>query len=252
MTALIIIGAIILLFAFLLHATVNAEIKYYGGKLDFKVTYLFLTLFPLKIKEKKEKKGKRKKDISAENTENIQTETVTEASAEEKTEPEELDGETKELLSGGEKKKKASSEDRLSDIKKKLEQFKIIWGFCKKPLIKLFGGVYIDDLVVDFKICGEDACQAAMNYGKVSAVFYNALNVVRTMFPMSVRTVDIVCDFDGRKSAYDGECAVRLRLGTAVGAALVVLLGYIKNMNDINNVGAAEVDSDKEKVKVKA
>lgn len=251
MTALIIIGAIILLFAFLLHATVNAEIKYYGGKLDFKVTYLFLTLFPLKIKEKKEKKkkSKRKKDISAENTEITQTETPPEASSEEKNSPEELDEETKELLSGGEKKKKASSKDRLSDAKKKLEQLKIIWGFCKDPLIKLFGGVYIDDLVVDFKICGEDACQAAVNYGKVSAIFYNALNVVRTMFPMSVRTVDIVCDFDGKESVYDGECAVKLRLGTAVGALLVVLLGYIKNMNDINNAGVAEVDSDKEKAK---
>lgn len=251
MTALIIIGAIVLLFAFLLHATVNAEIKYYGGKLDFKVTYLFLTLFPLKTRKKKERKKRdkkqRKKNISAQNAENTQTETASE-SAEEKSGPTEPDEDTKELPEGDKKEnKKIPLNERKADISKKLEQLRIIWGFCKDPLIKLFGGVYIDDLAVDFKICGEDACQAAVNYGKISAVFYNALNVVRTMFPVSVRTVDIVCDFDGGQSVYDGECAVRLRLGTAVGALLVVLVGYIKNMNDINNAGTADVDSDKVK-----
>lgn len=252
MTALVIIGAIVLLFAFLFHATVNAEIKYYGGKLDFKVTYLFLTLFPLKKREKKEKKKgtkKAKKDITVENAESTQTETASD-SGEVKNEPTELDEDTKKLLEGDKKeKKKVPLNERMADITKKLEQLKIIWGFCNKPLLDLFKGVYIDDLIVDFRICGEDACEAAVNYGKVSAVFYNALNVIRTMFPVSVRTVDITCDFDGKESAYDGECVVRLRLGTAVGVALVILWGYIKNMNDINNAGAAEVDSDKEKVK---
>lgn len=248
MTALVIIGAIVLLFAFLFHATVNAEIKFYGGKLDFKVTYLFLTLFPLKKREKKERKKKStkqdKKEITVQNAESTQAET------EVKSEPEELDEDTKKLLEGDKKeKKKVPPGERMADIKKKIEQFKIIWGFSKKPLLKLFKGIYIDDVVVDFRICGEDACQAAVNYGRVSAVFYNALNVIRTMFPMSVRTVDIVCDFDGKESAYDGECAIRLRLGTAVAAALVVLWGFLINMNDINNAGAAEVDSDKEKVK---
>lgn len=237
MTALIIIGAIILLFAFLFHATVNAEIKFYGGKLDFKVTYLFLVLFPLKVSEKKKKRSKGKKIKGGAPTE-----------------PEAIDEDTKKLLEGDGKKKKMSAEERVSGIKKVLEQLKIIWGFCKKPLLNLFRGVYIDDVVVDFRICGEDACEAAVNYGKISAIFYNALNMIRTMFPMSVRTVDIVCDFDGKESAYDGECAVRLRLGTAVAAALTMLWGYIINMNDINNAGEAEVDSDKvkEKAKVKA
>lgn len=252
MTALVIIGAIVLLFAFLFHATVNAEIKFYGGKLGFKVTYLFLTLFPLKKREKKERKKKRtkqdKKEITVQKAESTQTELPADSHV--KSEPEELDEDTKKLLEGDKKDKpKVPLNERMADIKKKIEQFKIIWGFSKKPLLKLFKGIYIDDVVVDFRICGGDACEAAVNYGRVSAVFYNALNVIRTMFPMSVRTVDIVCDFDGKESAYDGECAVRLRLGTAVAAALVVLWGFVVNLNDINNAGAAEVDSDKEKVK---
>lgn len=248
MTALVIIGAIVLLFAFLFHATVNAEIKFYGGKLDFKVTYLFITLFPLKKREKKERKKKRTKQDKKEIT--VQKAEITQTETEVKSEPEELDEDTKKLLEGEKKeKKKVPLNERMADIKKKIEQFKIIWGFSKKPLLKLFKGIYIDDVVVDFRICGGDACQAAVNYGRVSAVFYNALNVIRTMFPMSVRTVDIVCDFDGKESVYDGECSVRLRLGTAVAAALVVLWGFVVNMNDINNAGAAEVDSDKEKVK---
>ena len=65
----IIIGSIVLLFAILFSFSVRVEVKFYGGVLDLKVKYMFLTLFSLNTAEKKDdsaekyKKSKKKKRI---------------------------------------------------------------------------------------------------------------------------------------------------------------------------------------------
>ena len=62
MIALIVIGAIILLFAILFSFSVRAEIKFYGGILDLKVKYMCFTLFSINTAEKKEDTPKKKKE----------------------------------------------------------------------------------------------------------------------------------------------------------------------------------------------
>ena len=71
MTALIIIGIIVLIIVFLVMCSIRAELKFYGGKLDFKVKYLFFTIYP--FKEKTEKK-KKKTDRSEQRVKNIEVE----------------------------------------------------------------------------------------------------------------------------------------------------------------------------------
>lgn len=238
MTALIIIAAIVLILAFFLNMKIRAEIKYLGGEFDFKVKYLCFTFFPLK--EKKEKKQKIKKEKSKrkrssddeaeaeseaesaeETSEQCENGKVTEQNEEQEAEPEKKKAE---------KKKLSEKIDKLKDI---IEKVRIIWSCSKKWLKHIFKHIYFENLTVDFIIADEDAYTAAMNYGKVNAAFYNGLNVVRTLFPVSVRTVDIVCDFERKEPVYDFELKITLRPATVFSAVFGILFGLLLNLKKL-------------------
>ena len=237
LTHLIILGAIILLIAFLLNIKLRAEIKFYGGKLDFKVKYLFFTIFPFKEKKKNPKKENPppKEDVTRNDGENYlreETYTVTKAEVEAKREAARKEAEAAEDLQETEKSKEKLSEkiNRLSDL---IEKAKIIWGSSKKGLTRLFKHIYIDGIVIDFVIAEGDAYDTAMRYGTVNAVTYNVINAVRFLFPVTVKTVDIACDFDGRESRYDGEVKVTIRPATIFSAVFSILFGLLKNYSKL-------------------
>ena len=237
MRGLIILGAIILLIAFLLNLKLRAEIKFYGGKLDFKVKYLFFTIFPFKEKKKKPKKESPppKEDLPQKSRENYLVEepyTVTKAEVEAKREAARKEAETAEDLQETEKSKEKLSEkfDRLSGL---IEKAKIIWGSSKKGLTRLFKHIYIDGIVIDFVIAEGDAYDTAMRYGTVNAVTYNVINAVRFLFPVTIKTVDIACDFDGKESRYDGEVKVTMRPATIISAVFSILFGLLKNYSKL-------------------
>lgn len=231
--AYIIIIGIVLLFAALLNFKVRAEIKFCGGKLDFKVKYLWLTLFPLKEKKKKprrQSKQPEKKEISekkqyssAEEPYTVSKEDVEAArrSKAEEAEPVE-DVKQKEELT--------EKIDKLTDL---IEKVKIIWGVSYKWLGHIFKHIYIDGLVIDFVIAEGDAYDTAMRYGTVNAVVYNILNVLRLLFSVDIKTVDIVCDFDGKASVYDGEVKICLRPATALNAVFCILFGLLLNLRKL-------------------
>lgn len=61
MTALVIIFSVLLLFAVIVNISVVVDISYIGGKLDYKVKYLFFRIFPLKKKKSRRKKKNTEK-----------------------------------------------------------------------------------------------------------------------------------------------------------------------------------------------
>lgn len=60
MTALIVIGGLILLLVLLVNIPVTAHIKFYGGRLEFAVKYLGIGIFPIKKKKRRIKRKKPK------------------------------------------------------------------------------------------------------------------------------------------------------------------------------------------------
>lgn len=234
MIVLAVIGIIVLLIALLLNMKLRAEIKFYGGKLDFKVKYLFFTIFPLK--EKKEKPKKKSSPSEEKVTEKAkksykgeESYTVTKAEIEAaKKESALKEAEISEKTQSSEKSKEKLSEkiNKLTDL---IEKIKIIWSSSQKGLRRIFKHIYIDGIVLDFVIAEGDAYDTAIRYGTVNAVTYNVINAVRFLFPVTVKTVDITCDFDGAKSCYDGEVKVTLRPAVIVSAAFSILAGLIKN-----------------------
>lgn len=240
MTALIIIGIIVLVFALLLHAKIRAEVKFYDNVLDFKVKYLFFTVFPFKKKEKKEKKpakkdkkAKKKKDSdrSAGNEDNVPEYKTSENGDDiiEDTSQENTDAAPGKSKKNKKDKPKKSISERLDDISGILEKVKAVWDSSKKGLKKLFLHIYFEDIVVDFTIAGDDAYKTAVNYGRISAAVYNIIAVMSEIFKTKVRSVDIVCDFVGTKSVYNGEVKITIRPSTILSVVFMILFGLIRN-----------------------
>jgi len=233
LTALIVIAAVILFFALLLHIKVRAEIRYIGGKLDFKVKYLFFTIYPMKKKIRPEK-SKKKKDKSPPAEEAVRDSTAEISEAPQSSESGEITenaeiSENKDEADKDGKKKKESLSEKLDKLRDIIEKVKIIWGFSKKPLRKIFTHIYLDNLFIDFIIAGEDAHKTAVSYGTVNAAVYSAISAVRQLFPITFKTVDIVCDFDRKEPVYDCGVNVTMRPSTALSAAFAVLFGFICN-----------------------
>ena len=224
MTALIIIGIIVLLFAFLFSMSIKAEIKYYGGKLDLRVRYMCFTVFAL---------GKEKTDPEPELPEDSfdkeweqpddtpDTQDTPDAASDEKDAAEDTasekeaaedtaavkDAENAAEEAADKEKKKIEKEplgEKLESFASLIEKVKIIWEASQKGLKRIFTHIYIKNLVIDFTIANEDAYKAAMTYGTVSAAVYNIIAVLSTLFTTTVRSVDIVCDFDKKEPVFDG------------------------------------------------
>lgn len=227
MTAIIIISAIILIFAIFLNIKIKAEISYIGGEFFFKVKYLCFTIFPFKEKKRKEAQELPQEDVNdeaaAEIQNNAETSNETVQTATEQTEQ-------------NEKKKKDKKEplsdkiDKLCDI---IEKVKIIWNVSKKHLLNIFKRIYVEELMIDFVIADEDAYKTAMNYGKINAAVYNLINFIRTFFTVTIKTVDIVCDFDSKESIYDFSTKITVKPSTILSAAFGILFGLLINIKKL-------------------
>lgn len=244
MTALIVFGAIVLVFAILLAAKIRLEVKFLGGALDFKVKYLCFTVFPLKKNEKKRKMRPNKtaeKYHEAENPPEPDKENVTVTSKEVKEGVSEAADTAEEIAEDATEKEK--EKEKLFDTAKvRIQQGKLLWETAKKVLIKLFRGIRITGFMIDFTVSGKDACEAAVNYGKASAAVYNGIAVLKTFFKVTVNTVDIGCDYYSGKNVYDCAANITLGLGTAAGLIITALVGYLKNKPAIDKLGRRTVD----------
>ncbi len=235
MTALIVTAVIILLFAALFSFSIRAELKFLGGTLDFKVKYMFFTFYPKKGKKAKAEKDSKSTAFMAYGEEIPDDEIIPEAEAA----AEKISVNDEELLEGhkiGRKKKDKGKKEKVSAAVR-IEQGKILWESLKKPLSRLFRGIYISNLVIDFTAGGRDAYEAGMNYGKMNAIVYNAISAVRMFFTVTVKTVDINVDFNLEKSVYDAECSVRLKLGTALAVLLTAGFGVLRNWSRLFPAG---------------
>lgn len=235
MTAFIVVSVIILIFAFLLNMKIKAEISYLGGSFDFKVKYLCFTVFPTKKKEKK-KKSKVKKNKSAEKSQidneiGVDSQEHSEQFSEENHAEVNLES-TEDIKSSNEKSKETLSQkiDKIFDI---IEKVKIIWSVSKKWLVHIFKHIYIEELMVDFTISDEDAYKTAINYGKINAAVYNSINFIRTFFTVTIKTVDILCDFEKKEPQYDFSVKITVRPATILSAAFGILFGLLINIRKL-------------------
>lgn len=253
MTALLIIVGIIALIVLILYFPLNAYITYAEGRLDVRVKFLMFTFYPKKEKpEKKRKKksgGKKKvsdgsSDIKAldEPKEKSEPQLISEEKAEEKSDDPEkpqFDGIDIEYIDKPPKKKQSVSEDRkkvsdiIDEIKEKLELVKLLWKLAGKYVMKILKDIRIDGLCADITAAGEDACEAALLYGKLNAAVWNIIGFGQRFVKLTVKKVNISCSFDEGKPKYNVSARVNIRPAVFIGNVLAGAFRLLININDL-------------------
>lgn len=102
-----------------------------------------------------------------------------------------------------------------------------IWSCAKNPAAKIFRGIHLEDIYIDFIIADTDAYKCALNYGRISAAVYNGLALLSRIFTVRFKTVDVRCGFGIEKSQWDGALRVRFCLGTAVLSGIWFIGAYV-------------------------
>lgn len=227
----IIFGSIILLIVLLLMQSVKATFCYENGKVDLKVKFLFLTLFPLK--PRKPKKSKRKKQIksAAKNVQNEQTE-ANEPLKEETPKKADSKGENKSNSgkSGTEKPKKSGLKFDFD-----LEMIMDYVRTAAPPVKRLFKKIRVRDLYIDYVVGTDDAAKTAIKYGTICAAVYPIIEWLTTYFSVQAREVKIEADFSRESDNVFAYCVVKLRLGTALFCAIWFLIKFAKTYLKYNN-----------------
>lgn len=229
MIALYIIGGIILFIAILLHCPVRAKISFIDKKFDISVKYLFFTIYPMKEKKPKKKKIKQKKK-TAEKKEVVSEEIKEETSTSEKEEEIEEKPSSEPPPIPSEKKKKEKKpkltkeekEERKKELLEKIELVKMILASAGKGLKKLLSAIKLYDIAIDIDVANEDAYEAAIGYGRMNMIVYNAISFLRTFFTVSIDHVKINCVYNSDKSKYDAAVNVHAIPSTILCAAIII------------------------------
>ena len=205
MTALIVIAAIILFFAFLLFMPLvfYADFK---GELFLSVRYLFVKIRLLPEKPKKSKKPKRKKSAKK-----------------------------------AEKKAEAKNENETSKKLKEVLRKTGVGGFIEiiAELAKIAGRgtmgivrhIVISRLDIEIRNGGEDAAQTAINYGYISAALYPAVSVIlNNVKKYKSACVQIFPDYDSRDTTVKCSVRLKIKLWWILSAAMKTLWALMKEL----------------------
>lgn len=121
------------------------------------------------------------------------------------------------------------------DISETIEFVKQLILSASKPIKRLISHIRVSNFYLFITASGEDAAQAAMNYGKINWLVHTALAVLYNTVKLNVKKIDITADFTSGKTEYELSCKVKLRLGTAIGCVLWFLFRTAKLYLKINS-----------------
>lgn len=241
---------LIIVLALMLSVTVNVHLN---DETRIKIRYAGITIFsvsPEDEKHKKQKKNKEKQKKSPDDkSDNISADT--ENTADKANDSSDISKESKKTHKVGKKADNNGNNGLLSklglsgDISETIEFIKQLILSASKPVKRLIGHIRVNNFYLFITASGEDAAQAAMNYGKINWLVHTALAVLYNTVKLNVKKIDITADFTSGKTEYELSCKVKLRLGTAIGCVLWFLFRtaklYLKiNSKNVNKTAAAE------------
>lgn len=248
---------LIIVLALMLSVTVNVHLN---DETRIKIRYAGITIFSVSPEDEKHKKQKKSKEkqkkspddksdnISADNENTVQN---TESTADKAKE-------SKKTHKVGKKADNNGNNSLLSklglsgDIGETIEFVKQLISSASKPVKRLIGHIRVSNFYLFITASGEDAAQAAMNYGKINWLVHTALAVLYNTVKLNVKKIDITADFTSGKTEYELSCKVKLRLGTAIGCVLWFLFRAAKLYLKINSKNANKTATAENNTKPKA
>ncbi|MBO4733470.1 MAG: DUF2953 domain-containing protein [Clostridia bacterium] len=195
MTALYIIGGILLFLFVLLLIPVSAEISYIDD-FNLRVKYGVIKVFD-NAKPKKEKKAKPKKPKG----------------------------------DRAEKGKKESFISRIFKEKGKIGGIKFCFAILKavfSKLIWVLKKISFKKLFLDITVSSDDAANTAVTYGAVCAAVYPVIALIKENTKIGVSEVNVSTDFEKISPVVKAAVAVKTRLLYAVIAAVALLAEYLR------------------------
>lgn len=127
-------------------------------------------------------------------------------------------------------KKKKKEKDEIEFPKTLIDKADFvldIWRAADRPILRIFKGVKLHELYIDFIIANEDAYKCALNYGRISGAAYNVLGWLGVLFNVKLKTVDINAGFGLDKSRWDASGKLSVRPITVVIAGAALLITYL-------------------------
>lgn len=249
MTALYIIGGIILFIIILLYIPVVADMEYMNKKFTLRVKYLIFTVFSVPADPKKKKRKKKPKKQKKEKTEKSPPEEEIISENKEEKPPEKLSVQDKELLTGeksAEKEEKPYKEPLSDKIAFVLELIKK----CKKNVFNIVKDIGIKKLRLDMTVGTPDASETALTYGKISMSVWNAVAFLQTLMrkKFSAKAINIGADFLAEETKISASVTVTITpaavLGNLIAAAVKALIVIVKRKNKLKK---SESQTGKEK-----
>lgn len=265
---LYILLGIIALIVILLHFSVKVKLCAQSGeKPVIKIKWLFIKIYPRppkdKDKEKKQKKEKKSKSPSSdadftdeqieqmieqanladeqeeaqtvqeetsqdtENTEEIAEETKPEKVKLTKEQKKELK-EQKKAEKSAKKAEKANKEGGLAKVKRYINMAKpyvpMAWKTVKK-ILKTIRFTKLDIRLVSGK---EDAYDAAMAYGKLSAAVSNGVSLIDSIFTVRAKNVAVYCKFNESAFEYYAATVVMVRPSALIAIAFCTGVNFLR------------------------
>ena len=239
MTALIVIGAILLVLFILLASSITAELEF-DGTFRYKVKYLFFTFIvnpeSPRRKRKREKKAQKKKKKEAAKAakeakkakkaakqkktpakKKTETAAVKPQQSQVKSEKsEEAPAEKK----SGKKEEKAEKKAEKPKMKFSLDLIQRIIGRASPHVKRIFKKIRFYNVVIFVTAGGKDAAKVAMSYGYHCWAVYSITKLLSETITFKAKDVDVRADFDLEKNEYYLYGVVKMRVSTLLHSAI--------------------------------
>lgn len=210
---LIILLVIVLLLTMILLSSAVLAVEFWNGEFRYAVRYFGIQVYP--FKREKEPDPVKEKQKTEEKEQKKQ-----EKKAKKEAEKQAEKAERQKLLLA------EKIQYAMQRFAERSDMIGEILSAIPGPLQKLLKSVTLGNLETDFRIGGEDVADTALLYGKIQIAVQNVLAFLGKYIHVKRKKVGIVCDFTADESLWNVRCKVKVRIGTAVAAALWFLWKY--------------------------
>jgi hypothetical protein len=213
MTALIIIGAVVLLIAVFLSLPLVFVIDY-EKEAEIKMRLLFFNLFEEKEPKKQKRRKRAKKKLVKYKKAKIAH----------------VQRSSSDITPAVPKKEKSITKD-IPDLD--IKMLKMLIGSMSHPIKRLIKKIKITELYIDSVVGGEDAAKAALSFGVQNAAIYSAVAWLDSISNVKTERINIQADFLREDSEFAMHCKVKIKSGTV----LVCLLAFMFKIAALNGNG---------------
>ncbi len=243
--------ALILLIFILTLFSIKIYVSFDKKSLRLLVKYLWLKAYSLDTSKEKEKDKpesepkpaeEKPKPESKPNKPEIVISEISEVQEEIQPESELKPEQQTEKQEETEEEKKGSSSllDKWNVVKVYLPKVKT----ALKKLLKL---IKINDLELHLTVGGEDAATSGQNFGKINAVFYNALALICCLFSVKIKKTEIKCDYENKAFDAEGSLLIKARVLSILALAVYILINYLKVKSALDKLDKPEPESNSKK-----